>query len=279
MDDIYDVANMTDEEAQSEAYKLGWRSQEEFNGDPEKFTDAKTFLSKANGNIPMLRENYRKIEASNRRLQEQLDKLSQQMEQANKRYEEAEAKGYEAAIRDIEYKQRKAVEDGDVTRWDELQKQKTELKPVKHERPAQQPQNNSGLMQADQVAIAVFESNNPWLRTDQDLNEDMRGFLLAERGKNPDLPMVDALERAKQRVIKANPDKFREMPRSNAVLSSSGATSSKLSYATLPAEEKAVFDREWAHMEQDMKLRGMSAEQIEKSKKSYQSYALEAHSK
>lgn len=279
MDDIYDVANMTDEEAQSKAHELGWRSQEEFNGDPEKYTDAKTFLSKANQNIPMLRENYRKIEASNRRLQEQLEKMNEQMAQTNKRFEEAESRGYEAALRDIEYKQRKAVEDGDVSRWDELQKQKDELKPIKYTQPQQPQKPSNGLSDQDKTAITVFEMQNPWFRNDIDLNEDMRGFLFAIKSKNPEMSMVDALEKAKDRVVRANPDKFKEQIRSNAVLSSSGATSGKLSYATLPAEEKAVFDREWAHMENELKLRGVSPEKIEQSKKQYQQYALESHSK
>lgn len=277
MDDIYDVANMTDEEAQSKAHALGWRSQEEFNGDPEKFTDAKTFLSKANENIPMLRENYRKIEASNRRLQEQLDKMTEQMSQANKRFEEAEARGYEAALRDIEYKQRKAVEEGDVSRWDELQKQKADLKPVKQ--TPQETKPNNGLAEQDRIAITVFESQNAWFRNDPELNEDMRCFLFAIKGKNPEMPMIEALEKAKERVVKANPDKFKEQTRSNTVLSSTGATSAKVSYATLEPEQKAILDREWNAMERELKLRGASSEDIEKSKKRYQQYALEEFSK
>lgn len=274
MDNIYDVANMSDEEAQSEAYKLGWRGKEEFNGDPEKFKDAKTFLNEANNNIPMLRENFKKIEASNRRLQEQFERMGAEVAQTNRRLEEAERRGYENALKDIEARQRKAVEDGNLSEFDDLQKQKEALgtKPQK-----QTQQTKGGLDINDQIAIQVFESQNPWFRKDAELNQDMRGFIMAIKSSNPDMPMAEVLEKARERTIRVNQDKFRETTKSNEVISTTGSTSQRLSYATLPAEDKAAFDKEWAYMERELRLQRKTDEQIEQSKKRYQKNCLEMY--
>lgn len=274
MDNIYDVANMSDEEAQSKAYELGWRGKEEFNGDPEKFKDAKTFLNEANNNIPMLRENFKKIEASNRRLQEQFERMGAEVAQTNRRLEEAERRGYENALKDIEARQRKAVEDGNLSEFDDLQKQKEALgtKPQK-----QTQQTKGGLDINDQIAIQVFESQNPWFRKDAELNQDMRGFIMAIKSSNPDMPMAEVLEKARERTIRVNQDKFRETTKSNEVISTTGSTSQRLSYATLPAEDKAAFDKEWAYMERELRLQRKTDEQIEQSKKRYQKNCLEMY--
>lgn len=274
MDNIYDVANMSDEEAQSKAYELGWRGKEEFNGNPEKFKDAKTFLNEANNNIPMLRENFKKIEASNRRLQEQFERMGAEVAQTNRRLEEAERRGYENALKDIEARQRKAVEDGNLSEFDDLQKQKEALgtKPQK-----QTQQTKGGLDINDQIAIQVFESQNPWFRKDAELNQDMRGFIMAIKSSTPDMPMAEVLEKARERTIRVNQDKFRETTKSNEVISTTGSTSQRLSYATLPAEDKAAFDKEWAYMERELRLQHKTDEQIEQSKKRYQKNCLEMY--
>lgn len=269
MENIYDVENMSDEEAESKARSLGWRPKDEFNGDDDKFTDAKTFLDKANTNIPMLRENARKIEQKNSRLEEQIKAMNEKLQALTKRADEADRLGYERAIREIEARQRKAVENGDVDEWDNLQKQKQSLN-TNQTPPAQ----NQGIDINDQIAIQVFESQNPWFKKDEDLNQDMVGFIMAIKSKNPDLPLSEVIERAKERTIKANPDKFTE--RKNEVLSSTEGVRTT-SYASIPAADKAVYDRELEKTIRGMEIRGMSKEKIEQFKKEYQKNCLKAY--
>lgn len=272
MDNIYDVENMSDEEAESQARLLGWRPKEEFNGDDTKFTDAKTFLDKANTNVPMLRENAKKIDARNRQLEEQIKSMNEKLQALTKRADEADKLGYERAIREIEARQRQAVENGDVEAWDNLQKQKQDLNknPI---HPGNTP-INQGIDINDQIAIQVFEQSNPWFKKDPDLNEDMVGFIMGIKSKNPDLALSEVLERAKERTIKANPDKFAE--KKNAVLSSS-SEGGKKSYASIPAADRAVYDRELERNIRDMEIRGVAKEKIEQFKKEYQKNCLEAY--
>lgn len=275
MDNIYDIENMSDEEAESKARSLGWRPKEEFNGEDDKFTDAKTFLDRANTNIPMRLENARKIDQKNHRLEEQIRTLTQQMQDLTRRYDEADKRGYERAVREIEARQRKAVADGDVDEYDNLQKQKENLS-VQIQQPTPQPQKQEISVQ-DQIAIQVFEENNPWYKQDEELNEDMNGFLMGIRAKNPDMSLSEVIQRAKEKTIKTHPEKFNDR-KANSVLSSDNV-GGKLSYASIPAADKANFDRELEKNIRDLEIRGVAKEKIEQFKKDYQKNCLEMYSK
>lgn len=275
MDNIYDTEHMSDEAAEAKAYSLGWRNQEEFNGDPEKWTDAKTFLNKANDNIPMMRENFRKIEAQNRKLQEQLNEMTQKQAEFLKRQEEAEEKGYKRALADIEAKQREAVEAGNLEQFDILQKRKAELSGnYLKERETEKPrQSEVGIPVADQIAITSFEQQNRWFREDPELNADMRGFVLSLKSRYPELSMIEILEKAKERTVKANPDKF--STKATEVLSGNQAPGvKKVSFASLPAEDRAAFEREWDYTEREMRIKGFSADKIKAQKEQYQKDCL-----
>lgn len=274
MDNIYDVDNMTDEEAEVKAHALGWRPKDEFNGNPENFSDAKTFLSKANDNIPMLRENYRKVEAQNQKFQEQLEAMNKQIMATSKRLEDAERRGYERAVKDIEEQQRMAAMTGDLDKYDALQQRKDALAQKSDE--GANPQNtNAGNEQfstEDMIALQVFQNLNPWFRQDAELNEDMSSFVMGIRTRNPNMSMSEVLEKAKAKTVKANPDKFSGGKKVNDVLSGNNTTSARLSYAELP--EKAVYDNIWNNMERSMRVKGASDADIEKAKKNYQANCL-----
>lgn len=274
MDNIYDVDNMTDEEAEVKAHALGWRPKDEFNGNPENFTDAKTFLSKANDNIPMLRENYRKVEAQNQKFQEQLEAMNKQIMATSKRLEDAERRGYERAVKDIEEQQRIAAMTGDLDKYDALQQRKDAL--AQRSGEGANPQNtnagNNQFSTEDMIALQVFQNLNPWFRQDAELNEDMSSFVMGIRTRNPNMSMSEVLEKAKAKTVKANPDKFSGGKKVNDVLSGNNTTSARLSYAELP--EKAVYDNIWNNMERSMRVKGASDADIEKAKKNYQANCL-----
>ena len=272
MENIYDVENMSDDEAESKAHALGWRSKDEFSGDPEKYTDAKTFLNKANENIPMLRENYRKIDAQNQLFKEELERLKSQVSDTNKRLEDAERRGYEKAVKDIEEQQRLAALSGDLEKYDRLQEQKKALANVETQQQPQMPMTNQPIPLDDQIALAVFQNTNPWFIHDVELNADMSAYILSIKSRNPNLPMSEILEKAKARVVKSNPEKFGELKKTNEVLPTSGSTGKTSSYGELP--ERAAYDNVWNKMERSMRVKGMSETDIEKAKKTYQANCL-----
>lgn len=270
--DINDVENMSDEEAIEKARLLGWHDKDEYNGNPENFTDAKTFLKRSNENIPMLRENYRKLESFNQRILGELETLKKQSDGFMKRLEDAERKGYEKAVKDIEEQQRRAAVSGDLETYDRLAEQKRAL--ASGGEVQQQTQVNStgagALPIADQVALEVFNSANPWFRNDQELNDDMTAYVIGIKSRNPNMPMSEVLEKAKAKVVKANPDKFSEGRKSNDVLSGSGVA--RTSYSDL--QDRLSYDAVWNKMERSLQTKGYSQEYIDKAKKQYQANCL-----
>lgn len=274
MENIYDVDAMSEEEAENKAHALGWRPKDEFSGDPDKFTDAKTFLQKANENIPMLRENYRKIDAQNQKFSEQIEQLTKQIAGVNQRLIDAEKRGYEKAVADIEAAQRAAALDGDMEKYDALQKRKDDLS-LKSSTAPQAPQNvpqGEPLPIEDRIALEIFQSQNPWFKQDAELNEDMCAYVMGIKSRNPNISMSDVLQKAKEKVVKANPLKFANQKSVNDVLTSTTSTPNRSTYGDL--KEKAIYDSEWAYMEREMRIKGKSDAEIEKFKKIYQTNCL-----
>lgn len=279
MDNLYEVENMTDEQAESTAKTLGWRGEEEFNGDPDKFVSAKEFLNRANKNVPVMRENYKKIADFNNVLLNKVKGFEQKIDILTKKYEEAEKRGYERAIRDLESKQAKAVTEGDTEAYKEYEQRKKQLQQEREEKLSQpsvaqsQPENSIPL--ADQIAIATFENQNSWFRHDPDLNEDMRGFVLALKGGHPEMSMAEVLEKAKAKVIKLNPEKFTTKEKVSPVMGTDDVSStSKLTYATIDPKTREMFDAQWEATARSMRNRHFSDEVIEKQKKEYQAECL-----
>lgn len=280
MDNLYEVENMDEQEAETTARTLGWRGEEEFNGDPEKFVTAKEFLNRANKNVPVMRENYKKIADFNNVLLTKVKGFEEKIDTLTKKYDEAEKRGYERALRELEGKQDKAAAEGDTETYREIKLKKEQLRQEHIEKMANTPQNtppvNNGIPLSDQIAIATFESQNSWFRQDPELNEDMCGFVTAIKGRNPEMSMAEVLDKAKAKVMKANPEKFNIKERVSPVLGVDGglSTGNKTTYATIDQKMREMFDAQWAATERGMKNRRFSAEVIEKAKKEFQDECL-----
>ncbi len=92
---------------EADARKHGWRPKEEFKGDPAKWTDAETFVKRADEVMPFL-------EKQNKALKRELDDMKRTMRQAQEFYTKAEQRAYNQALADLEARHTEAVETGDV---------------------------------------------------------------------------------------------------------------------------------------------------------------------
>lgn len=281
MDNLYEIENMSDQEAEATARTLGWRGEDEFNGDPEKFVPAKEFLDRANKNVPVMRENYKKIADFNNVLLDRVKGFEEKIDTLTQKYEEAEKRGYERALRDIEAKQEKAVIEGDTEAYKELKRRKEQLQQEQLEKTTRIATENTqrqdfGIPLADQIAIATFENQNSWFRQDPELNEDMRGFVVALKNSHPEMSMADVLEKAKSKVMKANPEKFNIKEKVSPVtgIGDGAASGGKLTYATIEPKMRDMFDAQWAATEKSMRNRHFNNETIEAAKKEFQNECL-----
>lgn len=123
-----------DPEAEAEARKYGWKPKSEFTLAPDGWVDAKRFLELPSTQNKVLRDEMRGMKET---FAERLERLDSANKQAMQRALERQKEEHKKAMADIQRQQREAVESGDVDRWDDLERQKSEMKPPQAEQPQQ----------------------------------------------------------------------------------------------------------------------------------------------
>lgn len=168
-------------EQQVEAREMGWRPKEEFQGAPEKWVDAATFIERGQHVMPILKEN-------NRRLREDLSRatseagqlkatvadLQQTMETLEKYHQDDVKQKVEAAKKRVMADLVQAKRDGNVEQEVALTDELTQLNAtttVVAENPPKKTENNGGNNSGgngkDLSQDPVFQgwvSENSWLQ-------------------------------------------------------------------------------------------------------------------
>lgn len=122
-----DGGDIQDRDYEAEARAMGWHPQEEYNGDPAKWVDAKTFVSRGETQLPILRENARKLsqrvrqrDDENAELRQRLDDMQDSLKTMRTMMERGQEVGYQRAKAEFEAQMRQAVRDGDEAAFDRI---------------------------------------------------------------------------------------------------------------------------------------------------------------
>lgn len=162
----------------AEARLMGWHPQAEFRGNPDDWVDAKTFVMRGEQQLPIMRENNRKLQARVRRTDDENAELKQQMTEMRDSLatmrtmlERGQEVGYQRAKAEFEAQMREAVRNGDEAKFDKVQAEMEKLDeqhdaikaPVTPtpEQPKQQPK-----VPGTPEFQAWFEDNKVWLLAD-----------------------------------------------------------------------------------------------------------------
>lgn len=157
------------------AREMGWRPLEEFRGDPAKWVDAETFVSRGEHFLPILR-------ANNKRLQDQvseqanalaetralLEASQESIKELKKFHDEDTARQVAKARQDLIAEIKQAREDGDVEKEVTLQTEVNRLDAAvaaaPAAAPAPAPAKTTPVVDPDFVA---WEADNTWFKTDK----------------------------------------------------------------------------------------------------------------
>jgi hypothetical protein len=134
-------------EVEDKARVMGWKPKEEYKGDPNRWTDAETFVKVGEERIPVMKENYRKLEDKFKNLEDKLTATQEFQKESSKRQ-------YERAMKDLQEQQRQAVEEADTETFDKIEKQKEQIEvdySPKESTQSQKPRE-----------VAEWESRNTW---------------------------------------------------------------------------------------------------------------------
>lgn len=212
------LAPVSDE---ARARAMGWKPLAEFKGDPRRWTDAATFIAHGEEELPILRDQNRRMSEKLARFEPEMETLRSTVTQqaaAIKRAEtiarRADETGYNRAMAELKAKQREAVEVGDTAAYDMVQaqidaslaaRQAVEAEVVE-ETPPPAPQNDVW------PETREFLSDNPWFQADAELRTAMINAHQATLALHPRLSRAAQYAKARALVVDAFPDRFDEQP-------------------------------------------------------------------
>ncbi len=224
---------MSDRDYVAEAAEQGWVDKDAWKGDPEKHTDAKTFVERGEKIAGILK-------SKNDRLERRIDNL----EQSNRQFGEYHKKTIETQrvknserVSELKAKLAEAVTNGDGVAFDNTQR---EIDSLSEEAPTQAN---------DEAAWGRLSSkwveNNPWYNDNPKMQIYADG--LAERLVNEGFRGQSYFSELTRRVQEDNPDEFKNPNRSKPTgVETDGQVSTVDSkdqtYDNLPAEDKAACD-------------------------------------
>jgi hypothetical protein len=230
------------------ARRLGWRPQEEYNGRRE-WVPADKFIETAEKELPVLRENLRRLDSLYTKdvssLKNELTEVKQVLTDFREFSTRAEQRAYEKAKREIEEKRDVAVAHADTESFKAAQRELEELdKTVK----PKAPEVEKPKIDTPDPAITSWIAENPWFTTDATMMAYAKAqdqFLMAAK---PGLTVAERLAEVKDRTKKEFPDKFGNPKREQASsVAEPGAPPTRQkkgkTYDDLPPEAKAACDK------------------------------------
>jgi hypothetical protein len=120
-----------DPEIEAQARKYGWRPLTEYTLDPKGWVDARKFMDLPQTQVKALRDEIRDRD-------KRLERVERTTQRAVELAREQERAAYEARLQEIEAAKRKAAEDADIARYDQLANMQRTLRPPQHDEPPQE---------------------------------------------------------------------------------------------------------------------------------------------
>lgn len=231
-----------DRDYEAEARAQGWKPEEEWEGEPDKFVDAETFVKKGDQYVGLMKK---RVEGLEKKFSYQ-EQLNKDMRNQYERLEKAKQKEIEQLEEQIRAQRRQAVTDGDGKAFDEAEKQLDELRDQK---AARTPTNNGGEENLPPWA-EEWKQENKWYGKDTTATAVAMSFAEQLRNTNPFLSEKEFLDQVTEHVKQELPHKFKKSKpdpivdgdggrRSNP----DGGGSADSSYKNLPPEAKRECTR------------------------------------
>lgn len=217
-------------EVEEKAKAQGWNP----NYKGENAKTAEQFLKDGETIAPIVAERNNKLLEEVADLKKEMKELSNQQWQVIR---EAREEGYKKALAEIEKKQLEAVEDGDVDKFKELEKEKKtikkpEVKPPTKEQPALDP------------IFVDWHKENTWYRPgaadEVSMAAEAYGQILSQ--KRPDLQGKDFYKTIEKHIKRTYPESFSNQTNKLDVSDNTKQSKASKGYDSLPPEAKKMCD-------------------------------------
>lgn len=211
-----------DVDIEARARVMGWKPLAEYRGDPRRWTDAAAFIAHGEEQLPILRDQSRRMseklvvqDAKLADLQNTVAEQAQAVRDAMALARKAGEAGYNRALAELKGKQREAVEAGDLVAFEQVEEQIGALETTRAEvvapaPPPPPPRREEPALPVLPTEINQFYADNPWFKTNPILSKAMIDLHNAVIAESPTMPLADQLEVARGRLKKTFPAAFEE---------------------------------------------------------------------
>lgn len=183
-------------EIEDAAYRLGWRSKDEFNGEESEWVDALTFLVRGS-------ELQRQTSKNNQYLKKTVDELNTTIDNLkvfNETVYKAELKKLTAQIKELEAEKKEAIKEGNVALVEDIDGKIADVKDSIPPPPATTVSNTNNEV------LGEWYEKNPWYQKNPDMKRyaDAIGDELALKK----VPLPKILEKIEKAVVEMWPEFF-----------------------------------------------------------------------
>ena len=229
---------------ESTASEMGWVPQDQYRGDPNKWVDAETFVSRGNKSGPILKERNEHLIKEIQELKNQFaehKKTTEQFKQFQADLQERKAAEYKAQIAELRAQKSEAIRNGDGDAVNDIDDRIDAIKDRTKEVEQPQPKTEQYAPHAD---FEGWQAENSWFTTDKKLQayavevaKEMRLSDTTSEGRV-------FFDKVKEAVRKDFPSKFGNPNRSKPSAVESGSSGKSFNGKTMddiPADERKVI--------------------------------------
>jgi hypothetical protein len=221
---------------ENKAKELGWRPEEEWDGEPSDWVPAKEFVGR--------QKLYDRIHSLKGELVNQGKKFENDMATIKSYVQQMSDIEYKRAVSDLTAQRKEAVKDADVDAVERINGQIDELKDARKATPIPAVNTTPTYSQA----FIQWSERNSWYKNDSELRSEADSlgvaYSLQHKGQKTEQEVMDYVERQIKRM---NPEKFETKSRAPAVEGGSPGNSAekksgtKLSVRDLSEDEARVM--------------------------------------
>ena len=227
---------------ESTAKEMGWVPQDQYRGDPNKWVDAETFVSRGNKSGPILKERNEHLIKEIQELKNQFaehKKTTEQFKQFQAELQERKAAEYKSQIADLRAQKSEAIRNGDGDAVNDIDDRIDEIKDRTKETEKPQPQQQY----APHADFDSWVSENSWFATDNKLKVYATevGKELRESGDRSEGRVF--FDKVKELVRKDFPSKFGNPNRlkPSAVEQGGGKSFNGKTIDDIPSDERKII--------------------------------------
>ena len=260
-DDVATTGAPAELTAEQEARNMGWKPQEEFSGNPDKWIDASEFLDRGRHVLPILNENNKRLQKELAARDSQISQLQSAVQESQSsikalqtHYNESTKRAVEQAKKEVIAQLKAAKESGDVEGEVALTDQLQDLRDAERAAATAATSDDKPIVQPAaplDPAFIKWQEENSWFNTDLQKTQAILAVaqgLRAAGNKQIGRQFMDTCVKILDRNGEFDEPTQRTVSKVEGGAVTSTRTGGAKSFSALPADAKAACRADARHL-------------------------------